>query len=60
MTLVDRFICRREGHVPTVQLQPTTALVIKKYVTTCRRCRKLVEFEAPTGIPPASTEWRGG
>jgi hypothetical protein len=43
--LVDRFICRREGHVPmgTISVAPGLEKYITSYITTCRRCGKQYE-----------------
>ncbi len=48
-TLFDRFICRREGHKPTVVLfrGPVTT---EPYMTTCQRCGKW--FEAEPQVKP--------
>ena len=45
MSLVDRFVCRREGHKPTVTITHTTGVTVEKYASTCRRCGKVVEVE---------------
>ena len=45
MNLVDRFICRREGHVPSVVLTQTSGITIRSYTTSCLRCGKLYEVE---------------
>jgi hypothetical protein len=53
VTVIDRFICRREGHEPAVRLTniaPSWAhSVVVSYVTTCRRCGKPVEVQATGG-----------
>ena len=46
MSLIDRFICRREGHKPTVTITKVTGVIDErpfKYFTTCRRCGKWYE-----------------
>jgi hypothetical protein len=57
MSMIDRFICRREGHDPTVRvtnLAPSWAYsVVTSYITTCRRCGKAIEVQA-TGRAEAS------
>lgn len=41
--LLDRFVCRREGHVPTVTLTRITGVAVGSYFTTCRRCGRVFE-----------------
>lgn len=43
-SLVDRFICRREGHKPTSTIIAGQQF-IGCYVTTCIRCGKAYEVE---------------
>ena len=40
MSLVDSFICRREGHIPSVTLTNTKGITVTSYLTSCLRCRK--------------------
>lgn len=43
--LVDRFVCRREGHKPCVTIGKVSGVTIESYYTTCLRCGKLVEVK---------------
>lgn len=57
MSVVDRFICRREGHKPTVQLIGNSGLNVKSYITSCQRCGKHFELvpesaSVPVTAPP--------
>lgn len=45
MTIVDRFICRREGHQPSGIITGTAAAYVTSYIVACKRCGKLVEFK---------------
>lgn len=45
MTLVDRFVCRREGHVPAVKLTATSWFKPDSYITSCVRCGKAFEVK---------------
>lgn len=40
-SLVDRFICRREGHKPNVTLPRVPG--VTGYRTTCRRCGQRID-----------------
>lgn len=42
---VDRFRCRREGHVPSIRVTRQNAVTDKpfKYLTSCQRCGKVYE-----------------
>ena len=42
MTLVDRFICRREGHVPMLRVTSANP-PLTYYISPCARCGKLIE-----------------
>lgn len=43
-SLLDRFVCRREGHRPTVyNLKAAGMVTPKTYLTTCKRCGKTYE-----------------
>lgn len=55
MTLVDRFICRREGHKPSVTLTRTSGLTITSYISTCLRCGKPITMPVPPDPPPGSS-----
>lgn len=56
MTLLDRFVCRREGHKPALKLRATSGLTVRSYFATCIRCGKVVEVtetpDNPTGAMP--------
>jgi hypothetical protein len=41
-SVYDRFICRREGHIPSVTIKNAT-VPISNYITTCVRCGKVYE-----------------
>lgn len=58
MSLVDRFICRREGHIPAVQLAGWSGLQPQSYITRCRRCGKVYEVEVkePDAVGPFTRE----
>jgi len=45
----DRFVCRREGHVPVLRItrQNATTQQGATYITSCQRCGKLAEFPMP-------------
>jgi len=45
MSLVDRFICRREGHIPSFTVTKVSGVTVTSYVTSCLRCGKLYEVE---------------
>jgi len=55
--VIDRFICRREGHKPSVTITKITGLVEGAerlpYFTTCQRCGKWYEVQ-PTARAEAS------
>lgn len=42
--LVDRFVCRREGHIPSLTITSVGGTSITGFVCTCVRCGRLVEF----------------
>jgi hypothetical protein len=44
MTPVDRFICRREGHKPSVTIF-RSAFAHLPYQTVCQRCGQWIEVE---------------
>lgn len=44
-TVVDWFVCRREGHRPAVTITKVSGIRITSYVTTCLRCGKHIEIE---------------
>jgi hypothetical protein len=48
----DRFICRRDGHIPAIRItrQNTTFEKGATYITSCIRCGKV--YEEP--MPPAA------
>ena len=46
MTLVDRFACRREGHLPQLTLTKANG-VTGPIITKCQRCGKFIEVEIP-------------
>ena len=48
MTLVDRFICRREGHLPCTTLTKTSGITVYSYITSCQRCGKVFEQAVDT------------
>jgi hypothetical protein len=51
--LIDRCVCRREGHQPAMTITSTTGLTITSYITTCRRCGKIyATTPAPSPQPP--------
>jgi hypothetical protein len=54
VTIVDRFICRREGHKPSVVIRESSGLYWTSYITTCLRCGKAYEVTqaAPKGEAP--------
>ena len=41
----DRFVCRREGHIPAIRVTRQTVSTDKpfKYLTSCQRCGKVYE-----------------
>lgn len=43
-SLVDRFICRREGHKPSAAIGGTAAAYVTSFISPCVRCGKLAEF----------------
>ncbi len=43
---VDRFICRREGHVPSVTIKLASTIEVTSLVCTCVRCGKTFETKA--------------
>lgn len=43
MSLVDRFICRREGHVPSLEVKGTSGITVTSWVTYCLRCGQVFE-----------------
>ena len=47
MSLVDRFICRREGHKPAATLTNTSGVTITSYITNCQRCGKVFTVNVP-------------
>lgn len=53
VTLIDRFICLREGHKPmvTVTYTPGYVIAIPSYITTCQRCGKAFEVSASLPSP---------
>ena len=52
MTEPDRFICRREGHKPSLRIDKVTLTQPSdepfRYFTTCRVCGVWYEQEVPT------------
>jgi len=42
--LVDRFICRREGHIPTFTITSASGVFEVGFVCPCRRCGKVLGF----------------
>jgi hypothetical protein len=42
----DAFVCRREGHVPTLRITKATPPV-PSYTTTCSRCGKIIVVSIP-------------
>lgn len=51
MKLLDRFICRREGHIPSMRFTSGQRTRLS-WITTCQRCGKAVE------LGPDGTETR--
>ncbi len=45
----DRFICRREGHIPAIKITFQNATTEKgaTYITSCARCGKVYEEAMP-------------
>ena len=58
VTLVDRFICRREGHKPAAVITLHTGITLPStYITSCRRCGKVYEARVlPDGPPPGKAK----
>jgi hypothetical protein len=52
--MVDRFICRREGHKPSTMItfDPLSTLTPTSYFTTCLRCGEWFEIDVSTSPPP--------
>ena len=53
MSLVDRFICRREGHKPSVVID-TGKEFVTSFVAPCLRCGKQIEWKS-SGTPLAAS-----
>ncbi len=57
VSLVDRFICRREGHQPSVRITRQSGVNVISSYCTCLRCGKWLEVKGDTitqlpGKPP--------
>jgi hypothetical protein len=57
LSIVDRFVCRREGHIPALEFkQPPQGITVTSYVTSCRRCGKVYEIVPEHAAADRSSE----
>jgi hypothetical protein len=57
MSMIDRFICRREGHKPSVTITHVSDIT-HQFLTTCQRCGRWFDPNAEQTLEDPSTTER--